>query len=90
MADRVAAGEGVMVIHTPSGRGARSDGAQIRAAAIRAGVPCMTTMEAAEAAAMALRAGAEDAMEPVALQDLGSSSAARVVGGASDDARRAV
>ncbi len=90
IADRVAAGEVVMVINTPSGRGARSDGAKIRAAAIRAGVPCMTTMEAAEAAAMALRAGAEDAMEPVALQDLGSSSAARVVGGASDDARRAV
>jgi len=87
IADRIAAGEIAMVVNTPSGRGARSDGAAIRAAAVRAGVPCMTTMEAAEAAALALRAEWDDALEPLALQDLAGSAAARVVGGPrSDDA----
>jgi carbamoyl-phosphate synthase large subunit len=78
--ERIAAGEVAMVVNTPSGRGARSDGGAIRSAAIRAGIPCITTIEAAEAAALALRAGDEDSAEPVALQDLGGSGAARLVG----------
>ncbi len=66
--DAILAGEIAMVINTPSGGGDRSDGAAIRHAAIRAGIPCITTIEAAEAVATAL--GTDD-VEPVALQDIG-------------------
>jgi len=65
--DAILAGEIAMVINTPSGGGDRTDGAAIRHAAIRAGIPCITTIEAAEAAATAL--GTDD-VEPVALQDI--------------------
>jgi carbamoyl-phosphate synthase large subunit len=71
IADAILAGDIAMVINTPSGGGARSDGAAIRHAAIRAGIPCITTIEAAEAAAMAL--GTSD-VEPVALQDIGATT----------------
>ena len=74
------AGRVDLVINTPSGRGARSDGAAIRVAAIRAGIPCLTTIEAAAAAARAIRAEAEDALAPLALQDLGASVGARIIG----------
>ncbi len=56
-----------LVINTPSGRRAQTDGAAIRRAAIRAGMPCITTMEAAEATADAIRSPGS---VPVALQDL--------------------
>ncbi len=56
-----------MVTNTPGGGRDRSDRAAIRHEAIRAGIPCITTIEAAEAAAMAL--GTDD-VEPVALQDI--------------------
>ena len=49
------------------GHGARTDGYEIRAAAIRAGIPCITTIEAAEAAAAAV--GAPAPARPRALQD---------------------
>jgi carbamoyl-phosphate synthase large subunit len=58
-----------MVVCTPSGRGDRADGAIIRRAAVRAGVPCITTIEAAEAAAQAIGVD-PSAVAPVALQDL--------------------
>ena len=66
--DAILAGQIAMVINTPSGGGDRTDGAAIRHAAIRAGIPCITTIEAAEAVATAL--GTDD-VEPVALQDIG-------------------
>ncbi|MCB0872409.1 MAG: carbamoyl-phosphate synthase large subunit [Actinobacteria bacterium] len=78
--DLLGAGRVDLVINTPSGRGARSDGAAIRVAAIRAGIPCLTTIEAAAAAARAIRAEAEDALAPLALQDLGASVGARIIG----------
>ncbi|MDP4620821.1 MAG: ATP-grasp domain-containing protein, partial [Thermoleophilia bacterium] len=69
VADLILGGEIAMVICTPSGRGDRADGAIIRRAAVRAGVPCITTIEAAEAAAQSL--GIDPAgVAPVALQDL--------------------
>jgi carbamoyl-phosphate synthase large subunit len=40
-----------LVINTPSGRGARADGAHIRAACVRHQVPCLTTVAAGLAAA---------------------------------------
>jgi carbamoyl-phosphate synthase large subunit len=80
--DRIAAGRVALVVNTPSGRGARRDGAEIRRAAIRAGVPCITTVQAAEAAAQAVRASADaPGAEPIALQDLGLTPRRAAVSG---------
>src|SRR5204863_5949524 len=56
VAERIAAGEVALVVNTPTGSCARRDGAEIRMAAVRAGVPCITTAAAAEAAAEAILA----------------------------------
>ncbi len=50
----IEAGEVQMVVNSPRGRGARADGAHIRAAASRAGLPLLTTAAAALAAANGL------------------------------------
>jgi carbamoyl-phosphate synthase large subunit len=52
-----------LVINTPAGRGARSDGYRIREAALLARVPCITTLAGAVAAVAAIaRARSEDAV----------------------------
>ncbi len=53
--DLIEAGEIQLVINSPRGRGPRADGAHIRAAAGRAGLPLVTTGAAALAAADGLR-----------------------------------
>ena len=53
--DLIEAGEVQLVINSPRGRGPRADGAHIRAAAGRAGLPLVTTGAAALAAADGLR-----------------------------------
>jgi carbamoyl-phosphate synthase large subunit len=58
-----------LVINTPSGKGARTDEGRIRAAAIQAGVPCLTTLEAATAAVKAIEALGEEEMQVESLQD---------------------
>jgi hypothetical protein len=52
--DLIEAGEIDMVINIPRGRGARSDGYEIRRAAMRQGVPTMTNAAAAHAAVQAI------------------------------------
>ncbi len=42
--DRIEAGDVDLVINTPTGSGARSDGYEIRSAAVARGIPCITTM----------------------------------------------
>jgi carbamoyl-phosphate synthase large subunit len=59
-----------LVINTPTGSGARSDGYEIRTAAVRQGVPCVTTMTGASAAARAIFAQREHGTEPRSLQEL--------------------
>ena len=59
-----------LVINTPTGSGARSDGYEIRTAAVREGIPCVTTMTGASAAARAIFAQREQAAEPRCLQEL--------------------
>jgi carbamoyl-phosphate synthase large subunit len=59
-----------LVINTPTGSGARSDGYEIRTAAVRHGVPCVTTMTGASAATRAIFAKRERAAEPRCLQEL--------------------
>jgi carbamoyl-phosphate synthase large subunit len=64
-ADRTVA----LVVNTPSGKRARSDGWKIRAAAVQAGVPCVTTIEAATAAVKAIEALREEEMQVQSLQE---------------------
>jgi carbamoyl-phosphate synthase large subunit len=52
--DLIEAGEIDLVINIPRGRGARSDGYEIRRAALRQGVPTMTNAAAAHAAVQAI------------------------------------
>ena len=56
------------VFNTPNGKGARTDEGQIRAAAVQAGVPCITTIEAARAAVAAMKAMRTDSMKVMSLQ----------------------
>jgi carbamoyl-phosphate synthase large subunit len=73
--EMIAAGDVALVVNTPrGGHGARTDGFEIRAAAVRAGIPCITTIEAGEAAAAAI--ASEGVTPPRALQDLGGPSPA--------------
>jgi carbamoyl-phosphate synthase large subunit len=52
--DLIESGEVALVVNTPTGSGARSDGWEIRRAAIAAGVPCITTISSGVAAARAI------------------------------------
>ena len=47
----IASGKVALIVNTPRGQGPRADGAHIRRAAARYGVPCVTTVAAALAAA---------------------------------------
>jgi carbamoyl-phosphate synthase large subunit len=67
--DYFADGEVALVVNTPSGKGARTDEGKIRAAAVQAGVPCVTTVEAATAAVKAIEALREEDMQVQALQE---------------------
>jgi carbamoyl-phosphate synthase large subunit len=69
--DWIERGEVDLVVNTPTGSGARTDGWQIRRAAVAHGIPCLTTLPAAISAARAI-ARAREAGEPevVCLQEL--------------------
>jgi len=67
--DFIRDGQVDMVINTPTGSGARSDGYEIRSAAVRQGIPCITTMTGASAATRAI-AARDRSGEPVSLQEL--------------------
>jgi carbamoyl-phosphate synthase large subunit len=58
-----------LIINTPSGKGARTDEGRIRAAAVQQGVPCITTLQAAEAAVVAMDALRDGELTVQALQD---------------------
>jgi carbamoyl-phosphate synthase large subunit len=59
-----------LVINTPTGSGARTDGYEIRSAAVRHGIPCITTMTGASAATRAIYAVRENGAAPRSLQEL--------------------
>ncbi len=67
--DHIKNGAVDLVLNTPSGKGARTDEGTIRATAVQHGVPCITTIQAAEAAVQALKALQSEEMEVQALQD---------------------
>jgi carbamoyl-phosphate synthase large subunit len=69
--DYIERGEVDLVINTPTGSGARTDGYEIRSAATRNGIPCVTTMTGASAAARAIGAGRDNGAIAVrSLQEL--------------------
>ncbi|MGN6200899.1 MAG: carbamoyl-phosphate synthase large subunit [Solirubrobacterales bacterium] len=64
-----------LVINTPTGSGARTDGYEIRTAAVRQGIPCVTTMTGATAAARAIAAAKEGGAEVRSLQEIHGTAA---------------
>ena len=78
-----------LVINTPTGSGARTDGYEIRTEATRKGIPCITTLTSASAATRAMAASRKRAAEPRSLQELHSSSVERAgEAAAASDAQR--
>ena len=68
--DLVKTGKVDLLINTPLGRESFYDEKSIRRAAIRHGVPCITTLSAANAAVQGIRALQEQAIKVSAVQDL--------------------
>ncbi|MBX3434705.1 MAG: carbamoyl-phosphate synthase large subunit [Pirellulales bacterium] len=67
--DFLADGDVALVMNTPRGKGARTDEGIIRAAAVQARVPCLTTMEAVSAAVLAMESLQSEEIDVLALQD---------------------
>ena len=67
--DHMVNGDLRLVINTPSGKGARTDEGRIRAAAVSHGIPCITTIQAADAAVLAMEALRHEELTVQALQD---------------------
>ena len=68
--DWIERGEVDLVINTPVGTGARTDGYEIRTAAIARGIPCITTMAGGMAAARAIAAARRGEPEVLSLQEI--------------------
>ncbi len=68
--DWIEDGEVDLVVNTPVGTGARTDGYEIRTAAISRGIPCITTMAGAMAAARAISAARRGAPGVISLQEI--------------------
>ncbi len=69
--DWIERGDVDLVINTPTGVGARTDGYEIRRSAIRHGIPCLTTVAAGGSAARAIAsARREGAPEVLCVQEL--------------------
>jgi carbamoyl-phosphate synthase large subunit len=68
--DAIESGEVALVINTPRGTGARSDGYEIRRAAVARGIPCITTIAGGMAASRAIAAARLGDPEVVSLQSL--------------------
>ena len=83
--DLVKTGKIDLVINTPLGRESFYDEKSIRRAAIRYNIPCITTLAAAHAASLGIRALLEQGIEVAALQDLHQGKLAASSGPASGD-----
>jgi carbamoyl-phosphate synthase large subunit len=69
--DWIERGDVDLVVNTPTGIGARTDGREIRRAAVMHGIPCLTTLSAGVSAARAIaRAGQAGEPEVLCLQEL--------------------
>ncbi|MCW3068169.1 MAG: carbamoyl-phosphate synthase, large subunit [Solirubrobacterales bacterium] len=69
--DWIERGDVDLVVNTPTGVGARTDGYEIRRAAVSHGIPCLTTLSAGVSAARAIASARRDGPpEVLCLQDL--------------------
>jgi carbamoyl-phosphate synthase large subunit len=68
--ERIVRGEVDLVVNTPTGTRARSDGYEIRAAAVARGIPCITTISGGMAAARAIIAARRSEPRVISLQEL--------------------
>jgi carbamoyl-phosphate synthase large subunit len=68
--DWIESGDVTLVINTPTGTAARTDGYEIRRAAIGRGIPCITTIAGGMAATRAIAAGRIGAPPVISLQEL--------------------
>jgi carbamoyl-phosphate synthase large subunit len=69
--DWIERGDVDMVVNTPTGVGARTDGYEIRRAAVMHGIPCLTTLSAGVSAARAIASASRDGQPAVlCLQEL--------------------
>jgi carbamoyl-phosphate synthase large subunit len=68
--DWIENGDVDMVINTPVGTGARTDGYEIRSAAVGRGIPCITTLSGGIAAARAIAAARHGDPEVLSLQEI--------------------
>jgi carbamoyl-phosphate synthase large subunit len=68
--DCIERGEVDLVINTPVGTGARTDGYEIRSAAVARGIPCITTITGGIAAARAIAAARRGDPEVLSLQEI--------------------
>jgi carbamoyl-phosphate synthase large subunit len=67
--DHLIDGRVQLIFNTPRGKGARTDEGRIRAASVLYGVPCITTLAAAEACVRAMEALESEPMKVQAMQD---------------------
>jgi carbamoyl-phosphate synthase large subunit len=67
-----------LVVNTPFGRGPRTDGSLIRAAAAQAGIPCITTLPAVLAALRGIESMRGEPGEPRSLQEYHAAAEAAV------------
>jgi carbamoyl-phosphate synthase large subunit len=89
--DWIERGDVALVVNTPTGSGARTDGWEIRRAAVARGVPCLTTLSAGVSAARAIARARQGGAPPVlCLQELhgGRAGADAARAGAESDAAR--
>ena len=68
--DGIERGEVDLVVNTPTGSGARTDGWEIRRAAVARGIPCITTLAGGMAAARAIAAGRTREPGVLSLQEI--------------------
>jgi carbamoyl-phosphate synthase large subunit len=74
--DWIERGDVDLVVNTPTGSGARTDGWEIRRAAVSHGIPCLTTLSAGVSAARAIASARRDgAPEVLCLQELHGAAA---------------
>jgi carbamoyl-phosphate synthase large subunit len=75
--DWIERGDVALVVNTPTGSGARTDGKQIRRAAVARGIPCVTTLAAGVSVARAIASARQGGEPPVlCLQELHRSRGA--------------
>ncbi|HEY5044632.1 MAG TPA: carbamoyl-phosphate synthase large subunit [Solirubrobacteraceae bacterium] len=84
--DWIERGDVDLVVNTPTGVGARTDGWEIRRAAVMHGIPCLTTLSAGVSAARAIASARRDgAPEVLCLQELHGEREPVARGSASPD-----